>query len=197
MNRDKIISVTFTVFCLFIALLLGFVIGKSQNLSNKTDAREARVQSGQPVAPNIDDLTSIVGKVTKVQTDAIEVTGVTLGDLLTNMPVKPSPGALPAGQPLEAKTYKININPSTEIFQLSSSSQPTRSRPSPVPTILLSTADLQVNMSVTVYLNTDGITAKKIAIIPASSPVSESQAQELLKNTPSLPSNISPPPTIK
>ncbi len=113
------------------------------------------------------------------------------------MHVKPSTGALPAGQPLEAKTYKININPSTEIFQLSSSSQPTRSRPSPVPTILLSTADLQVNMSVTVYLNTDGITAKKIAIIPASAPVSESQAQELLKNPPSLPSNISPPPTIK
>lgn len=217
MFKNIIVQISLMVTVAFIALLVGYVVGSNNlsyrsNAELSRGMKSVTLSQGasSEVGIGIDSLTnSITGRITQIQdldTDrkAIEVTGLSFGNMMGFLP---NTGVSMSGRPTSRITptnvsnsstneqkYPVIVNSSTKIVQLSMMPRPMalsdfigKPPPSPVPPQSLTINDLQVDMSVTVYFDTDGVTAKKITVVPSNSGRKEI---DLLESPPPFPSDI-------
>jgi len=218
MFKNIIVQIGLLVTVAFIALLVGYVVG-SNNLSYRSNAELSRgmkpatlPQGISEAGLSVDSLTnSITGRITQIQdldTDkkAIEVTGISFGNMMgllpnsgVSMSGRPTSGAVSTDESnklVNEQKYPVIVNSSTVITQLSMVPRPMalsdfigKPPPSPIPPQKLTIDDLKVDISVTVYFDTDGVTAKKITAIPSNS-VSKEEIDLLLESPPPFPSDI-------
>ncbi|MBI4066905.1 hypothetical protein HY407_00850 [Candidatus Gottesmanbacteria bacterium] len=216
-QNNKQASIHLLLFVLIIGLtfIIGLMLGQKSEYLPFAYKSKANINTPPtPPVPSSDALPSSImntlnGKITAITDEEngkklLEVSGLSMRDLFET--VKGANPRVAVGQlpkPPAEKKYTAVVTSSTSIVQLPSQSPPFSLKdfmgkvpPSPLPPKTLTIKDLTVGMSVTIYLENDGLTAVKIEALPQVPPLNPTEAQELLTNPPSLPPNAPTFPDI-